>query len=293
MELDFHPITLDRRREYQELFALCPAKSSDYSFLNLWAWAGEYGLEWAWEDGLAWIRQTRPRRVYWAPVGPWGQVNWERALETHFRERTAFIRIPHPLLESWILAMQQGVKWEDAREQWDYLYDVEALIQLRGKRFHKKKNLLNQFRKLYPYEYTVFDGTMTRLAMAMQEDWCTWRDCESSEALAAENRVISRVLKNWNDLPGIAGGAILVDGQMVAYTIGEKVSEDTLVIHFEKGDPEFKGATQAINQMFLENSGIDVPFVNREQDLGDQGLRRAKLSYNPVAFVKKYTVFLK
>jgi hypothetical protein len=293
MALDFTPISLERQQEYLSIFDLCPTKSSDYSFLNIWAWAGEYGLEWAWADGLVWIRQTRPRTVYWAPVGPWEQVNWERCLETHFRKDTSFIRIPKPLLDIWKPVMEHRVTWEDARDHWDYLYDSEALIQLRGNRFHKKKNLLNQFRKRYPYEYVAFDSTMVGLAMEMQEDWCTWRDCESSEALAAENRVIYRVLKKWEGLTGVVGGALLVDGQMVAYTIGEKLAGDTLVIHFEKGDAEFKGANQAINQMFLENSGIDASVVNREQDLGDGGLRKAKLSYHPVAFVEKYTVILK
>ncbi len=292
MALAFHPISLERQPEYSALFSICPTKPSDYSFLNLWAWAEEYGLEWAWEEGLVWIRQTRPGRFYWAPVGAWDHVNFRRALEAHFKDGTVFIRIPQPLLEIWKAAMVHGVKWEESRDHWDYLYAAKELVQLRGNRFHKKKNLLNQFRKRYQYQYIAFDSSLLGLAMDMQEDWCTWRDCESSDALAAENRVIYRVLKKWTELPGIMGGAILVDGQMVAYTIGEKLSDDTLVIHFEKGDSEFKGGNQAINQMFLEHSGIDASFVNREQDLGDEGLRKAKLSYHPVGFVKKYRVVL-
>jgi hypothetical protein len=86
------------------------------------------------------------------------------------------------------------------------------------------------------------------------------------------------------------GGAILVDQKMVAYTVAEKTSEDTLIIHFEKGDPEYKGVYQAINQMFFEHSGKNCATVNREQDLDDEGLRKAKLSYNPVGFPTKYDV---
>ncbi|MBI9091009.1 MAG: DUF2156 domain-containing protein [Desulfobacterium sp.] len=292
MDLAFHPISLERQPEYSALFSLCPVKSSDYSFLNLWAWAEEYGLEWAWKDDLVWIRQTRPETFYWAPVGAWDQVNFQRCLGEHFKAGTVFIRILQPLLEIWKTAMVPGVEWEASRDHWDYLYAAKELIELRGNRFHKKKNLVNQFRKLYNYQYLAFDSTLIGRAMDMQEDWCTWRDCESSEALAAENRVISRVLNKWTALPGIMGGAILVDGQMVAYTIGEQLSDDTLVIHFEKGDTQFKGGNQAINQMFLEHSGIDASFVNREQDLGNEGLRKAKLSYHPVGFVEKCRVLL-
>jgi len=79
---------------------------------------------------------------------------------------------------------------------------------------------------------------------------------------------------------------------MVAYTIAESLTKDTLVIHFEKGNQDCKGVYQAINQMFLEHSGNKFEWVNREQDLDNQGLRKAKLSYNPVNFLKKYRVIL-
>jgi hypothetical protein len=80
---------------------------------------------------------------------------------------------------------------------------------------------------------------------------------------------------------------------MAAYTIAEDLSQGALVVHFEKGDPEYKGVYQAINQIFLKNSGNDFHIVNREQDLGDEGLRKAKLSYHPIGFLKKYRVMLK
>jgi hypothetical protein len=127
-------------------------------------------------------------------------------------------------------------------------------------------------------------------AMAMQEDWCAWRDCESNDTLASENKSIARVLDAWDRLDGITGGALQVDEVMAAYTIAEKLPDDTLVIHFEKGCPDFKGSYQAINQMFLANAPEGPTQVNREQDIGDEGLRKAKLSYHPVAFLKKYKI---
>jgi len=94
-------------------------------------------------------------------------------------------------------------------------------------------------------------------------------------------------------LTGLTGGALLVDDQMVAYTIAETLPDETLLIHFEKGNPDYKGVYQAINQMFLSRAEHPASIVNREQDLGDVGLRRAKLSYHPVDFLKKYRVVLK
>ena len=133
---------------------------------------------------------------------------------------------------------------------------------------------------------------MVDQAKAMQEDWCTWRDCESHETLSAENQVIAKVLDNWQQLEGITGGALQVQDRLAAYTIAEELPDGTLVIHFEKGDPDYKGSYQAINQMFLENVPGSHTLVNREQDLGNEGLRKAKLSYNPVDYVRKYRIAL-
>ena len=293
MSLTFEPLNLDKQKEYSEYFAGCSQKASDYSFVNLWGWAQEYGLRWTWTDELVWIKQTIPEELYWAPVGLWEGVDWKRLFNEYFSRRTIFTRVPKNLLRLWKDSFQHLITIEESRGHWDYLYSVPELIELKGKRFHKKKNLLNQFRKKYDFEYVSFGSDMIDQAMEMQEDWCTWRDCESSDALSAENRAIPRILRSWRKVQGLTGGAVLIDQKMVAYTIAESLAQDTLVIHFEKGNHEYKGVYQAINQMFLEHSGKNFKIVNREQDLGDEGLRKAKLSYNPIDFLKKYRVVLK
>jgi hypothetical protein len=149
---------------------------------------------------------------------------------------------------------------------------------------------LNQFKKNYDYRYIPFETEAIEHAMAMQADWCTWRDCESSDILSAENRAIFRVLQQWEQLHQPLGGAIMVAESIVAYTVAEALTADTLLIHFEKGDTEYKGAYQAVNQMFLAHEARNVSYVNREQDLNDEGLRKAKLSYHPVDFLRKYRV---
>ena len=292
MILNFKPISLEKQSEYSKYFAKCPQKASDYSFVNLWGWAEGYGLNWAWTDNLVWIRQTIPEILYWAPIGSWDGIDWKSCFDEFSGRQTQFIRIPEKLLRVWKESYEDRIAIEEERGNWDYIYSISELIELKGKRFHKKKNLLNQFRKNYNFQFIPFDTEMIDMAMTMQEDWCTWRDCESSEALAAENKAISRILNSWEKLNGLIGGAIIVNETMAAYTVAESLSADTLLIHFEKGHPDFKGIYQAINQLFLENSGKNYEIVNREQDLGDEGLRKAKLSYHPTDFLKKYRVNL-
>jgi len=291
--LVFEPISLNRQTDYLELLNSCPQVASDYSFLNLWAWADEYGLRWAWEDKFVWIRQTKPEDLFWAPVGLWDQIDWKAIFNDRQIRQTSFIRIPQKLVESWRTSLGGLATVEEERGHWDYLYTVEDLAELKGNRYHKKKNLLNQFVKKYEFTYVPFAPEMIDQAMAMQDDWCTWRDCESSEILSAENKSISRIFQNWDQLSGTLGGALLVDGAMVAYTVAEALTDETVVIHFEKGDTQYKGIYQAINQMFLAHSAGNFLLVNREQDLNDPGLRKAKLSYQPVEFLQKYRVTLK
>ena len=218
------------------------------------------------------------------------EIDWRTRLVDEPNGEVTFIRIPDKLAELWQATFNDRATFEEERGHWDYVYSVSDLIELKGNRFHKKKNLLNQFVKKYEYTYVQFEPHLIGQAMAMQEDWCTWRDCESSDVLSAENRAVCRVLENWEQLNDMLGGAILVDGKMVAYTVAEALTPQSIVIHFEKGDTQFKGVYQAINQMFLAHSARDYLTVNREQDLNEEGLRKSKLSYNPLEFLHKYRV---
>ena len=294
--LEFEAIDLERQRQYNILLSFCSQKASDYSFINIWGWADEYGLKWAWDDRnqLVWISQEYPASCLWAPVGAWQKVDWQKVLPSlRGSVPLTFHRVPEELALIWKDLKPEGLEVIADRGQWDYLYLRQELVDLKGKRFHKKKNLLNQFRRKYAYHYLDLGPQMIELALEMQDKWCLWKDCEAHQILAAENRVITRVLQNWTALDRICGGALEVEGILAAYTIAEKVSHDTMVIHFEKGDPSFKGSYQAINQSFLASCNDEIKWVNREQDLGNDGLRKAKLSYNPAGYIRKYKVMLK
>jgi hypothetical protein len=284
--MQFEKISLDGQDEYLRRLAESPQKASDYSFINVWGWAENYGLEWAFSGELVWLRQTRPETVYWAPVGDWSELDWTAVGLPE--PVTAMIRVPEDLALR--LGGELGAQVTEVRDHWDYVYSVGDLVNLSGNRFHKKKNLVNQFVKKYDFEYHSMTMDCVEEALALQEAWCEWRDCESSATLMAENEAICRVLSNWDRLRGAYGGVIESDGAQIAYTVAEKLTEDTVVIHFEKARTDYKGVYQAINKLFLENDAGDFTFVNREQDLGDEGLRKAKQSYNPVGYLKKYLV---
>lgn len=293
MPYDFHPIRLKDESRYLNRLSRGGQHPSDYSFVNLWGWGPEYGLEWAWTDTLVFIRQQWPQPSLWAPVGDWSEIDWPAALAPLNSSRLSFSRVPEDLVRRWEAAFPESIRITETRGDWDYLYDAADLIALRGNRFHKKKNLLNQFLKTHEAEYVHLTPSIIDEAAKLQMEWCEWRDCESKRILAAENRAIERVFGAWSELIGLVGGGIRVNGRMVAYTVAEHLTADTLVIHFEKGNPEYKGVYQAINQMFLAHQTDDrIQWVNREQDLDDPGLRKAKLSYNPAAFLKKYRITL-
>ncbi len=304
MDLEFKPILLSDQKTFQTFLSQCPQKTSDYSFVNVWSWASAYDLSWAQTDEFIWLRQNWPSPQYWAPVGNWQAVDWPRYFERFPQFKSSMIRVPEPLARLVKSVFNKRVSVSPDRDQFDYIYDANELITLKGNRFHKKRNLLYQFQRKYDYQYVEMTYEFVDAAMALQNNWCTWRECGSDDQLANENIAIAKVLSNWELLDGIIGGCILVKGTMVAYTIGEWLMDDTLVVHFEKGSTDYKGVYQAINQMFIEHETPDsgpgirrggirregIRRVNREQDLGDEGLRKSKKSYHPVKFLKKYRV---
>ena len=292
MKNDFSPISLEGMRVYQELQTASGTRAADYSFTNLWGWAEQYGLEWLFMDKLCWIRQTKPFVRYWAPMGWWKDVDWA-SMRSYMADKE-FFRIPKPLRNIWEEQIPSYITVEEARDQWDYLYKTEELVKLSGNRFHKKKNLFNQFLKKYPeHSYQPLTLECVEAVLDMQEEWCRWNECPGSDALMAENKAIFRVLSHWDQLPDLRGGFIVLNGKVIAYTVGEQLTQDTLVTHFEKGATEYKGIYQAINCFFARDNVDQFALTNREQDLGDEGLRKAKESYNPSDYVRKYTVLVK
>lgn len=288
MTIAFRPLTLEEGPALRTALDLCPQKASDYTFVNLWAWNGQRRYDVAFDGDLAWLRAASPKEELWAPLGDWEKADWEMLLGRLFPRGALFRRVPEKL--ALLLAQRLGerIALDEERDQWEYLYLVDELIALEGNRFHKKKNLVNQFLGSYDWRYVSLSADDVRAVLDLQQEWCRWRNCDGKAGLKEENEAVARVLRDWRAFPDLMGGALVVDETLVAYTVAEALG-DTVVIHFEKGLSDYRGIYQAINRIFLERCASFL-YVNREQDLGEEGLRKAKMSYNPVDFLRKYAV---
>lgn len=294
MENSFEPVDLNNVSLYYELWDKTPRRSLDYTLINLWGWQEYYGLEWLFSEGLCWIRQTRPHHVWWAPIGPWAQIDWSKILNTICRDQERnFIRVPEELLNIWQKELGAKVKAEEDRGQWEYLYLQKNLASLAGNRFHKKRNHFNSYVKTYgPPDYEVIDDVLIKDVLGVQDDWCHWHECDDSPSLLAENDAVKRVLAHWKTFRDIIGGSLFVEGKMIAFSMGEKLDTETLGVHFEKGLNGYKGVYQAMNCEFARHAGDGITWINRAQDLDEEGLRQAKLTYLPDDYLRKYKVIL-
>lgn len=181
----------------------------------------------------------------------------------------------------------------EERDAFDYVYDADKLRTLSGRKYHSKKNHFNAFKKEYEgrYEYRLLGSNDFSEAIKLMEAWA--KDKEKDQHLVGERLAVEKVFKNHSRLRETKVGGIYIDGKLEAFTFGEMLNSDTVVVHVEKANPEIRGLYVAINKMFIENEFPGVEFVNREEDLGLEGLRKAKLSYKPVKLVEKYTLIEK
>ena len=176
------------------------------------------------------------------------------------------------------------------RDNYDYVYKAEDLINLSGRRYHSKKNHLNSFRKNYPEAVylSITDDIVIQCKLNIN-GWYKQRsvDLPDDPFLAAEREAIIEVLNNFAAFR-LKGGAIMLGKRVVAFSFGEQLNKDTAVIHVEKADPEIRGAYPAINQAFVEHEWSDMEFINREEDMGMPGLRQAKETYHPCRMIEKF-----
>ncbi|MBP3332749.1 MAG: DUF2156 domain-containing protein [Clostridia bacterium] len=175
-----------------------------------------------------------------------------------------------------------------SRELFDYFYNTSDLINLSGKKFHQKRNHVNSFTSKYSFEYIRITADNTDL---LKEACETLYDPESGPDLADEHIAINELIENFSAL-GLAAGVIVCDGKPVAYSIGEHMSDDVALIHIEKADKNFSGSFATINKIFAEREFSDTLLINREEDMGLEGLRKAKLSYHPANLGEYYTVII-
>ena len=177
--------------------------------------------------------------------------------------------------------------FEEIRDAFDYIYKTEDLANLAGKKYHSKRNHISQFSKKNIWEYRTIDNNLVPYVLECAEKWYDENRERMDKYMSVEREGIITILSNMEKL-SVKGGAILVGGEVVAFTLGSPINEEIFDIHIEKALREYSEAYSVINREFAKNELSCYPYINREDDMGNEGLRKAKLSYKPHILLKKY-----
>lgn len=192
------------------------------------------------------------------------------------------------------IGIREHFDFEAKRDFFDYLYLREDLQSLKGKKYQPKRNHINKFKALYDWSFEKVSDKTKSECLAFEDEWmrdAVSKNPEFEKDYLNERKVIAYLLENYESL-GIFGGIIRVGGKIVAFSLGSSINNDTFDTHIEKASREFEGAFSIINQQMAEHLPANFVYINREEDLGLEGLRKAKQSYHPVRLVEKYIATL-
>ncbi len=262
----------------------------DFSFGNLYCWSAKEHTEFCEKDGFLYMRSTfNGVRSY---AFPWGDGDVYAALGEICRdavEREAdlsFYCVSEEQLRVLKSYFKENLCVKEHRDYFDYVYLTENLAKLSGRNLHSKKNHVNSFVKKFNYTFEELSQNNISECKAFSDKW--FMANESTQMLEAERQVINSAFKKYGDL-GFYGYALRVEGEIIAFCLGEQMSDgETFCVHFEKALADYKSAYEALYKLFSEKLSAKYKYVNREDDAGVEGLRKAKLSYNPEYLVKKY-----
>lgn len=294
--LEFQPVTLETVAQISPYFARQPYRTCDFTVGGLFMWAPYFNYEYAIYRDTLFIKGSEEEHMqvtsFALPVGALPLVESLALLGCYCLDR------PMPLVLSAVpedaaLELQRHFSGKtEALPDWgDYLYEAQALAGLAGRKYNKKRNHVNKFRNTYPdFEYVRIDERNRQEAVDFFREFR--QTVEKSTPLFEYEESMVQVVLDAYDRLGFEGALLKTGGKAVALTIGEIV-RDTLFVHIEKGLRAYDGVYETINQAFVQDISerySQVAYVNREEDVGDEGLRQAKLSYNPVAVLNKYNV---
>ncbi len=291
MEIPFRKAVLEDRAAITDHFREARTRGCERTFANIFLWARFYDLAWAEVLDTAVFRTGHEGQYsYSYPTGKGDRAGAVRCLLAESDEEGSRFRM-HAVSPEEFQELEEAFpgrfQIEYSRDDADYVYETEKLIHLSGKKYHSKKNHINQFKAAYPdwaYE-EITDGNVEEcFQMALR--WRELNGCEEDPEKNKEMCVALNSLRLREEL-GLRGGLLRAGGQVVAYSMGEPVCDDTFVVHIEKALSEIRGAYPMMNQQFLEHEAAGYRYVNREEDTGDEGLRKAKLSYRPVFMAEK------
>jgi len=294
---DFTPLDLAHKEEVEGALSKMDRQISEMTFSNLLLFGEAHKYRVSKRDRLILITgQGYDGEGYALP--PWGEGDVEDAallLSEHLRENNKADTPPRlfPVTADMVERYFSNDRWSAVadRDQADYVYLREELATLPGKRFHKKRNRLAKFLRESVSEYDFAELKDEHLAGCVQiaNGWCEVRCSIERPSTYLETAAAVKALEN-RDALGLKGGVILIEGKVAAYTLGEELNEETFLLHFEKTRLGEEGLAQLINRDFALNCLDGYTYINREQDLGDPGLRQAKESYRPHHLAEKFIV---
>lgn len=299
--LVFMPITLEAKGTIDSYTKPWLLECSDLSFTNLFIWGADGKMEYAEKNNVLYIKLNfKGVPVFlWAPIPKYGvEVDYRKAVyegiaymknvgvEPTFR--SVWTPFRDKMLEACpeLFSMPTDIAW-------DYVYARESLATLKGKKLHGKRNHINKFLSKYPdYEYRKLDKTMIDDCVSLYDQWISEKDEEAENSLQSEKQSVLLALNNMDEL-GLTGGTIYIDGKLCAFTVGERLHPHMQLIHIEKADTNYEGIFPMINQQYILHECMDVELINREEDMGIEGMRKAKRSYNPLKMIEKYLVSIR
>lgn len=272
-------------------------RNCDLSFSNLCSWRFLYNTQFAIVDGfLVFKFWAAGELAYMMPVGE-GDLKkvLEALIEDARREGGPFcmLGVCSCMREDLEAIMPGQFTFTADRDYADYIYLRSDLATLKGKKFQSKRNHINKFRNTYPdYEYLPITPERVSECLQLEAEWCKANDCDQQEGTGNERRALIYALEHFEEL-GLTGGLLRVDGKIVAFTFGMPINKETFGVSVEKADTNVDGAYAVINNEFANHISEQYIYMNREEDLGIEGLRKAKLSYQPVTILEKYMACLK
>ena len=297
MTFDFRKPVLEDREMIQALYREMDSRSCEDTFTNLYLWNRVYPTDFAMSDGMMVLLTNG---YFHFPIGAPDPAHIRSVVEKmmdYAREQEMPFRmgVVTPREFGLLEEIFPGIfQIEYDRDSADYVYEREKLATLSGKKYHGKKNHVNKFQRLYPdWQYEPITEQNVEECFKMAMKWRNLNGCEDGdEEKRLEVCVTMNALRLMKELH-LTGGCLRVNGEIAAFTLGERLSSDTFVVHIEKALADVEGAYTMINQQFVQHEMEGFTYVNREEDTGDEGLRRAKLSYKPVLMVEKGVLTLK
>ena len=297
--LDFHLPTLEDKPWIDEIFEGTQYFGCFCTFATLWLWKERYFTEVArFGDCLLLRGVDDEQNVYY--MYPMGKKYDVRTAIEALREDAAAkgTSLMIYCAEKWQCdglreTFPGEFEFEEQRGDFDYIYRSEDLVHLSGKKYHAKRNHISKFIRSYPdWQYENIDDANAleciEFASSLLESTIFDLDREEVSELCLENSAIASALRHFDTL-GMAGGLLRVGGRVVAITIGEPINSRVFVTHFEKADTDYDGAYTMINNQFAINRLSGYEYINREEDMDKEGLRRAKLSYYPAILLEKFS----